>query len=119
LAEIADHLLADRRPMDEIGVQILSLIALAELRNYRVDLGCVLLRAVFQLGVPCAESMEALHFIALQRRRDGRYGFANQFGEAAEPDEEQHLNMYLPLTVNAVWLLSMDAANRRLVPVGA
>jgi hypothetical protein len=50
LAEIADHLLADQSRLDPAAVQILSLIALAELRNYRVDLGCVLLRAVFQLG---------------------------------------------------------------------
>jgi hypothetical protein len=119
LAELADHLLADQRQLDEIEVQILALIALAELRNYRVDLGCALLRAVFHLGVPCPESIEAFNFIALQRRRDGRYGFANQFAEATEPDEEQHLSLYLPLTVNAVWLFSMEAANRRMALVAA
>lgn len=112
IAEIADHLLADQRPLDGLTSRILSLIALAELRNYRIDLGCVLLRAVRRLGEPCPESTDALHFIALQRRRDGRYGFPNQFAESPEPGDDQHLRIYLPLTVNAVWLFSVEAECR-------
>jgi len=121
MAEIADHLQADQRPLDSLSSRILSLIALAELRNYRIDLGCVLLRTVLQLGEPCAESEDALNFIALQRRRDGRYGFPNQFVESSEPGDDQHLKIYLPLTVNAVWLHSVgELSNRRWqVAVGA
>lgn len=107
LGEIVDHLLANQQQLGEIPIEILSIIALAELRNYRVDLGCALLRAVFQLGKPCAAAIEALNFIALQRRRDGRYGFAHRFGEALEPDDQQHLNLYLPLTANAIWLFAV------------
>lgn len=117
LAELADHLLADAEPLDEISAKILSLLALAELRNYRVDLGCTLLRAVFQLGVPMAESTEALNFIALQRRRDGRYGFANQFADGAKPESDPHLSMFLPLTVNAVWLFRVEAQHRHRLHV--
>jgi hypothetical protein len=121
MAEIADHLLADQRPLDLLSSRILSLIALAELRNYRIDLGCVLLRTVLQLGEPCPESEDALHFIALQRRRDGRYGFSNQFVESAGAGDDQHLKIYLPLTVNAVWLHAVgELTSRRCqVAVGA
>jgi hypothetical protein len=54
-----------------------------------------------------------LNFIALQRRRDGRYGFSNQLAESPIPDEEQHLAVYLPLTVNAVWLFRCAADRSR------
>ncbi len=113
MAEIADHVMADQHPLDLLSSRILSLIALAELRNYRIDLGCVLLRTVLQLGVPCPESEDALNFIALQRRRDGRYGFPNQFVESSEPGDDQHLKIYLPLTVNAVWLHSVGELSSR------
>jgi hypothetical protein len=113
LSEVSDHLIADGEPLDEISTSILSLLALAELRNYRVDLGCTLLRTVFELGVPAAESTEALNFIALQRRRDGRYGFPNQFVEGAKPENDPHLTMFLPLTVNAVWLFRVEAQHRQ------
>jgi len=121
IAEIADHVLADQRPLDLLSSRILALIALAELRNYRIDLGCVLLRTVLQLGQPCPESEDALNFIALQRRRDGRYGFPNQFVESSEPGDDQHLKIYLPLTVNAVWLHSVGelSSRRWQVAVGA
>jgi hypothetical protein len=113
LAEIPHHLVADGRPLDDMTTRILSLLALAELRNYRIDLGCTLLRAVFQLGENSPESTDALNFIALQRRRDGRYGFPNQFAESPELENGQHLSLYLPLTVNAVWLFRTEAERRR------
>jgi hypothetical protein len=119
LADLADHLIADSRRLDSISTKILSLIALAELRNYRVDLGCTLLRAVFQLGEKCSEAMDALSFIALQRRRDGRYGFSNQFAESAERDGDQHMSLYLPLTVNAVWLFRTEAGRDARIEAAA
>jgi hypothetical protein len=115
LAEVADHLMADGRPLDDVATRVLSLIALAELRNYRVDLGCTLLRAVFELGEPCHEAVDAMNFIALQRRRDGRYGYANHAGSTADESKDPHLTMFLPLTVNALWLLRTEAErNARL-----
>ena len=119
LAELVDHLFADGLPLDEIPAKVLSLIALAELRNYRIDLGCALLRAVLHLSEPCIESTEALHFIALQRRRDGRYGFPNQYAEAAAPGADQQLTMYLPLTLNAVWLFRTEIERRERVQLAA
>lgn len=113
LAELADHLTADDNELTEIPSRILALVALAELRNYRIDLGCALLRVAFQFGEPSAESVDALNFIALQRRRDGRYGFPNLFTESVESGRDQHLSLYLPLTVNAVWLFCLAARYRR------
>ncbi len=113
LAEIAYHLTADGEPLDETSTRILSLLALAELRNYRVDLGCLLLRAVFELGEPCMESSEAVHFIALQRRCDGRYGFPNQFGSGTAPEGDPQLSVFLPLTVNVAWLFRILAEHRQ------
>jgi hypothetical protein len=109
LADVADHLAADGLPLDHVATRVLSLIALAELRNYRVDLGCTLLRTVFELGEPCHEAADALLFIALQRRRDGRYGFANHAGGSVDQSQDPQLSMFLPLTVNAVWLFRTEA----------
>jgi len=119
LSEIACHLAADGEPLDETSTRILSLLALAELRNYRVDLGCTLVRTVFELGEPCVESSEALNFIALQRRRDGRYGFPNQFATGTTTDGDPHLSVFLPLTVNVAWLFRIQAEHhqRRLAAV--
>lgn len=113
LSELVCHLTADSEPLDEISTRILSLLALAELRNYRVDLGCLLLRAVFELGEPCMESSEALHFIALQRRRDGRYGFPNQFASGTTPEGDPQLSVFLPLTVNVAWLFRIQAEHHQ------
>lgn len=119
LAEIVDHLVADGQPLDEIATRVLSLIALAELRNYRIDLGCALLRVVLQFGEPSVESTEALHFIALQRRRDGRYGFPNQYAETPAPGTDEQLTVYLPLTLNAVWLFRTAIERRERIQLAA
>jgi hypothetical protein len=112
LADLADHLIAGGRELDEISTNVLSLIALAELRNYRIDVACKLLRTAMQLGVRCPEANEGLNFIALQRRRDGYYGFSNQLLESADSAGDKHLSLYLPLTVNALWLFRVEAACR-------
>ncbi len=112
LAELGDHLLASGVRLDAIATKVLSLVALAELRNYRIDLGCALLRVVLQLGEPCPECTEALYFIALQRRRDGRYGFPKQYAEGQTCGADEHLSIYLPLTLNALWLFRTDAERR-------
>lgn len=110
LSDLADHLVADRVSLDEPKSRILALIALGELRNYRLDLGCKLLRAVMQLGVLCEETQDGADFIALQRRRDGRYGFLDRLAEKSEPVADPELTLYLPLTLNAVWLFMIEAA---------
>ncbi len=61
LTDMVDHLTADCTPLDAAQSHILSLIALAELRNYRVDIGCKVLRLVLQQGAIAEETVEALN----------------------------------------------------------
>jgi hypothetical protein len=110
LSDLADHLVADRVSLDETQSRIIALIALGELRNYRLDLGCKLLRVVMQLGVPYEEARNGVDFIALQRRRDGRYGFLDRLSETSGPAPDPELTLHLPLTLNAVWLFTIEAA---------
>jgi len=104
LADLIDHLMASGVQLDADQSHLLSLIALGELRNYRVDIGSKALRLVIMQGIVEEDTVEALRYVAAQRRRDGGYGFANPFRdpetEAAPPD----LGFHLPMTLNAVWL---------------
>ncbi|HYK00234.1 MAG TPA: hypothetical protein VE974_00665 [Thermoanaerobaculia bacterium] len=109
LSDLADHLVANRVRLDEPQSRILALIALGELRNYRLDLGCKLLRAVMQWGIPCDEARDGVDFIALQRRRDGRYGFVDRLSEKSGAAADPELTLHLPLTLNAVWLFMIEA----------
>lgn len=122
LLDMADHLLADDVELDETDTKILALIALGELRKYRMDVGCKLLRTVVQLGVPCEETQDGVDFVALQRRRDGRYGFSDCFEEKPEPAPDPNLALFMPITLNAVWLFAMETAcavdAQVLVPCG-
>lgn len=108
LSDLADHLLADDVRLDEANTKILSLIALGELRNYRIDVGCKLLRAGLQLGVSCEETRDGVDFIALQRRRDGRYGFLDRLAEKPEQTADPDVTLFLPMTLNAVWLFKTE-----------
>lgn len=110
LLELAEHLVADRTTLDETKSRILALVGLGELRNYRLDLGCKLLRAVLELGVPCEEARAGVDFIALQRRRDGRYGFVDRLSERSGAAADPELTLHLPLTLNAAWLFMIEAA---------
>jgi hypothetical protein len=112
LSDIADHFFADKAGLDDMSSQIMSLVALGELRNYRLDLGCKLLRLVFSQGVICLEANEALNFVALQRRRDGGYGFVNPFLETWQSEGDKALSLHLPATLNAVWLFRTKALRR-------
>jgi hypothetical protein len=112
LSDVVDHFFADKAGLDDMGSQIMSLVALGELRNYRLDFGCKLLRLVFSQGVICLEANEALNFVALQRRRDGGYGFVNPFLEAEQSEGDNALSLHLPATLNAVWLFRTKALRR-------
>lgn len=116
LSEIVDHLFADSTVINEINSQILSLVALGELRNYKVDIGCKVLRLVILQGTFCDEATEALNYIAVQRRRNGGYGFVNPFTEETQEPLQQPLNidlsLHLPMTLNAVWLFAIEATRR-------
>ncbi|MFV2072659.1 MAG: hypothetical protein ACC742_08405 [Thermoanaerobaculales bacterium] len=112
VADFADHLFADQTALDEDLTVMLALISLGELRNYRVDLGAKLLRLCVAQGRPCEEAGEGLNFVALQRRRSGAYGFLNPFLPAEERNENLDEAFFLPMTLNAVWLLRIEAASR-------
>lgn len=111
VGDFADHLLADQTVLDQELSVMLALIALGELRNYRVDLGVKLLRLGIAQGRPCEEAAEGLNFVALQRRRSGAYGFLNPFRPTEENRENLDVEFFLPMTLNAVWLLRIEAAN--------
>lgn len=104
LGDLVDHLMADGEPLDTIQSEALSLIALAELRNYRVDVGCKVLRLVLRQGEITEETSEALNYVAVQRRRNGSYGFTNPFQEKNPDMVASDLSLHLPMTLNAAWL---------------
>ena len=109
LSDLADHIEADGIRLDEPKSRILALVALGELRNYRLDLGCKLLRTLMRFGVPSEERQDGVDFIALQRRRDGRYGFVDRLAEKSGPVTDPEMTLYLPLTLNAAWLFMLEA----------
>lgn len=111
LSDLADHLIADHVQLDETNTSLISLIALGELRSYRIDVGCKLLRAALELGKPCEETRDGVDFMALQRRRNGRYGFPDRLTENTSQMADPELNLFLPMTLNAAWLFKIEAAS--------
>ena len=61
LSDMADHLAADRTSLDETATRLLALIALGELRNYRLDVGCKLLRERVRAIKPRAHIFGHIH----------------------------------------------------------
>lgn len=115
LGDLVDHLMANQVDLDSTQSEALSLIALAELRNYRVDVGCKVLRLVLQQGEISEETTEALNYVAVQRRRNGSYGFINPFQEKKSDAAPSDLSLHLPMTLNAAWLFytaSLDTVRR-------
>lgn len=106
IQQLLDHVVADQISLDAEAAEILSLIALSELRNYRIDLGARILRLVFSQGFDNSYAEEALRFVALQRRRDGGYGFLDPFRENSDAQASPMLTFHLPITLNSVWLFS-------------
>lgn len=106
LSEFIDHLQMVDTNISEDGFHILGLIALAELRNYRIDLGCKILRTLIRRKILSIEVQEAVTYIALQRRRNGSYGFINPFHNIGlECDgSDPAANFHLPITLNVLWL---------------
>jgi hypothetical protein len=122
LSDTVDHLSAEKTGLSQELSVMLALTALGELRNYRMDIGAKLLRLIVAQGHYCEEAEEGLNFVALQRRRNGAYGFINPFQEQ-EPGTDVQKAFFLPVTLNAAWLLRTEAANagrwRRPMPEGA
>ncbi|MEO0643062.1 MAG: hypothetical protein AAFY47_06555 [Pseudomonadota bacterium] len=99
-----DHAAADRKPLSNEVSDILGLLALAELRDYRIDFASKILRLLLNAGHRCEALSEAMSFIALQRVSDGSYGFYDPFKEENPSEQDRQLKFHLPITLNAVWL---------------
>lgn len=106
LIEMVLHCIADDQKLNDQQSQILSLIALGEMRNGQIDAASKLLRLVIELGVISEETEESLHFIAMQRRQEGYYGFTNPLQSEQPNTEDQILAYHFPLTINIVWLFT-------------
>jgi hypothetical protein len=111
LTDFADHLSVDKTELSADLTLTLALTALGELRNYRADLGAKLLRLVVTRGRYCEEAVDGMNFIALQRRRNGAYGFSNPLQAGEESAEKLEKTFFLPMTLNAAWLFRTEAAH--------
>lgn len=105
LSNLADLLLVQGQRLTEQDSEILSLIAIAELRNYKVDLGCKLLRVILAYGVISKTTQEALQFIALQRSSKGSYGFLNPFKNQDMPEQQMEKQFTIPFILNVMLLM--------------
>jgi hypothetical protein len=123
LVGLTENLLANGTPLNPTQSEILSLIALAELRNYHVDVACKLLRLVLQHGQISSITREAVNYVALQRRRNGAYGFVSPFLEQHDTrHSDLDLALYLPMTLNATWIFHVamrNTAENNSAPVAA
>ena len=119
LDDMLDHLLADDEMLREEEARLLSLMALAELRNYRLDIASKITRLLLKRGVQNDMVSEALTYLLLQRRNDGAYGFVTPFDEPTWVRATADLGIYLPLTLNVLWTLheacQVDVLNLMLV----
>ena len=109
LIEMTLHCIADDRQLNEQESEIISLIALGEMRNNQIDAASKLLKLVIELGVLGDATQESLNFVAMQRRRQGYYGFNNPLVDEQVQSDEQLISYHLPLTINILWLFNRVA----------
>ncbi|WP_317215933.1 hypothetical protein [Gluconobacter sp. GP1] len=108
LSDLANHIILE--PLS-IGVEqgdILALVALSLLRDYKIDTASKICRALLSIGFRNSLLSEAISFVELQRGRDGGYGFFDPFSEAAVNPLALEGGFRLPITVNALWLFTAD-----------
>ena len=111
MIDALDHAYADDRTCGAEASRALALVALTDLRNYRIDLACRTLRYLLAFGTDLDYVQDALDFIGLQRRAKGGYGFFDPERSAELPAEKREIEYHLPITLNCVW--TMNAAARR------
>jgi hypothetical protein len=80
------------------------------LRQYHLDLGSVLLRAMTYLNLRGDRAFPtALGFLLAQQQVDGHFGFlAPEIARmrALKPDMDEAFDLYLPLTVSCLWAIA-------------
>ena len=106
IQELVDQACADGIKADEDASTILALIALTDLRNYRIDLGARIARYLILHGVRNDYLDESINFISLQRCGNGAYGFSDPTREENASIDKRDALFHLPITLNAVWTLS-------------
>lgn len=112
--EVLHHLDADRTPLAEETVEILSYLALAEMRNYRVDWSATVLRFLIGRGHINDRVIEALRFVSMQRSVNGGYGFIDPLGGAESDPVQRFRSFHLPITLHAIWLLDVLVSSKSL-----
>lgn len=102
--EAIDHLWAGAPSSPELE-EVLGFIALAEFRDYRIDLGSKIVRWLVSRGVRSEAVRESLAFVQLQRSSKGCYGFLDPFEHLNSTSDEQAESFHVPITANALWAL--------------
>jgi hypothetical protein len=97
---------------EEIRVALelpLSAIALAYLRDYRLDLGCLVVRTLRYLDVGAKAMAQAVPFVLLQQQAAGCFGFVSQPGLLRLRDRQADLDLevFLPTTFECLWTLAV------------
>jgi hypothetical protein len=105
--DLIDHLAANGAAIPAEVAEILSYVALAELRNYHVDWSSKVLRFLIGVGSVGDCVVEAVRFIALQRSTSGGYGFKDPLKEDPLEPLERFRSFHLPITLHAVWLIKL------------
>jgi hypothetical protein len=103
--DFIDHLSADAVSVSDDLAQILSYLALAEMRNYKIDWSARVLRFLIEVDRIDNRVVESVHYIALQRTSTGGYGFVDPMTESEEDPIERFRTFQLPITLHAVWLM--------------
>jgi hypothetical protein len=101
-----------RRPerADDGLSEALALLALEKLREYDLDLGMEILRALTYLGTSRATEVSyALDYLVSQQSPSGRVGYyARELSRARSPAE---VSLHLSLTVSFIWTLASAAGH--------
>ncbi|QAY78396.1 hypothetical protein [Sphingosinicella sp. BN140058] len=113
IQELIEQLSGTSVILSQITAELLSLIALSELRDYRLDCGIRILRFLIDAGWNNIYLAEAIRFVALQRTVAGTYGFVNPLVQDELDGERRDSGLHLPNTLNAVWLFKVVADRAR------
>jgi len=117
--DLVDHLAANGSAIPAGAADILSYVALAELRNYHVDWSSKVLRFLLSMGSVNDSVTEAVRFIALQRSTSGGYGFTDPSAQDPLSPRDRFRTFHLPITLHAVWLIRLARAFERAVGTSA
>jgi|GEM_PF-4015384 len=112
IQELVHDLSVLAAPLPESSAELLSLLALSELREYRLDCGLAIMRFLVRAGWENEYLSEAISFVAIQRTVSGSYGFVNPLLEDGLNAAEREQKLNLPNTLNVVWLFKLIVDGR-------